>query len=263
MRKGYTLLLAFLLVTFAVSNAYPLNESRYFGSNGNPTVFPGARGGVASSRAVSGYAVPEGIELRDDVTYEYYPVFGKSYSAVVKSITENGPLVKGRNVRSASKTDWGIGISYEYDYTYDIDDELRTVHSIVDVSDVSVRYHITITLPALLDDSSLTVIEKRLWKNYFRRILEHEHGKADIIRAEDTRKKIEEAVEDIKGLSFDYTDDIDIEHSVEVFMGEETDKIGREWVKKIRENIDAYDRMPAKTKSTEQEESPMKSTSDE
>jgi hypothetical protein len=225
----YRLVLSVLLFFFTVTNAYAFTMTRYFDSHGNPTVPPRAQNGERSFRGVSRYAVPDGIELPEGLSYDYYPVFG-------------GPLIEGRDVRSPSGTRWSLGISYQYNYTYEVDEELRTVRATIDISDVSVKYDITITLPALLDDSSLNVVEKRLWKNYFRRLLEREKGKAEIIRDEDTRKEIEGAVGEIKGLSFDYTDDDAIEHSVKVFLGEETDKIGREWVKKIGEKLDAYDR---------------------
>ncbi len=245
MRRRHALLFAVLFVCLFAGSAYPLTMSRFFDSGGNPTVFPLSGSGSASSRAISRYAVPEGIELRKDITYEYYPVFGRSYSSIVNSAADNGPFIKGRNVRSPARTDWGLGISYQYDYTYDVDEELRTVRAVIDISDVSVKYNITITLPALLDDSALNPVEKRLWKNYFRRLLEREDGKAAIIRDENTRKEIEDAVKDIKGLSFDYIDEDEVEHSVKVFLGDETDKIGREWVKKIGEKLDEYNREPS------------------
>jgi hypothetical protein len=245
MHAGYRLFLSFFLFFFTVSNAYPFTMSRFFDSNGNPAVSPRARSGGTSSQAIAGYAVPEGIELRKDITYEFYPVFGRSYSRIVRSAAENAPFVRGRNLRSTSRTVWGLGISYQYDYTYDVDKEHHTVQAVIDISDISIKYNITVTLPALLDDSSLNAVEKQLWKNYFRRLLEHEHGKVEIIQYVDTKKKVEDDVGEIKGLSFDYTNDSDVEHSVEVFLGEETDKIGREWIKKIKEKLAAYDQKPA------------------
>ncbi len=245
MHTGYRLLLSVLLVFFTAGNAYPFTMTRFFASSGNPATAPLVKAGKGSLHGISGYAVPEGIELRKDINYEYYPVFGKSYSGILNSAAENGPFIRSMNRRSPSTIDWGFGISYHYDYTYEIDEELQTVHALIDISDVSINYEITVTLPALLDDTSLNAVEKKLWKSYFHRLLEREHGRADVIRDEDTRKKIEDAVKEIKGLSFDYTSDSDIEQSVEFFLGEETDRIGREWAKKISEKLEGHEKKEA------------------
>jgi hypothetical protein len=242
MRTRYCLLLAGVLVLVAVSSAYPLTISEFFDSDGRPSSSPRLPSVGEHSRRTSGYAVPGGIELRKDITYEYYPVFGRSFSEIVRSAEENGPFVKRRNTRSTSKTDWGLGISYHYDYTYEIDEELGTVRATIDVSDVSIKYDVAITLPALLDDTSLNAVERKLWRNYFQRLLEREHGRVAVIEDAETRKKMEDGIGDIKGVSFDYTGENDIERSIEVYLKQETQDIAGEGIKKIREKLSEYNR---------------------
>jgi hypothetical protein len=233
---------AVLLVFVTANSAYPLKISEFFDSDGSPAASPRINRGSEPSRGTSSYAVPEGVELRKDVTYEYYPVFGRSFSEIVRSSEENGPFIKRRNVRFASKTDWGLGISYHYDYTYEIDAELRTVRATIAISDVAIRYDVAMTLPILLDDTSLNAVERKLWRNYFRRLLEREHGRVAVIEDTDTREKIKGDIADIKGVSFDYTNEKDIERSVEFFLKEETREIGSDGIKKIREKLSEYDR---------------------
>jgi predicted secreted Zn-dependent protease len=242
MRTSYHLLLAGLIIVLTAGSAQSLTISAFFDSIGNPLSSSRRTADRDVSHRTASYAVPEGVELRKDITYEYYPVFGRSFSESVKSAAENGPFDKSRNERFTSKTDWSLGISYHYDYTYEIDEGSRTVHATIDISDVAIRYDVTITLPALLDDSSFTPVEKRLWGNYFRRLLEREHGRVAIIEDADTRKEMESDIEDIKGVSFDYTDESDIERSVEIYMKEETRDIGSKGIKKIREQLVRYDR---------------------
>jgi predicted secreted Zn-dependent protease len=242
MRTGYSLLLAGILVFVAVSGAYPLTISEFFDRDGNPASSPRMPSGSGPFRGTSGYAVPGGVELRKDITYEYYPVFGRSFSEIVQSAEENGPFVKRRKARFTSKTDWGLRISYHYDFTYEIDEELRTVHATIDISDVAIKYDVAITLPALLDDTSLNAVERKLWRNYFQRLLEREHGRVAVIEDADTRKKMEDDIAEIKGVSFDYTNENDIERLVEVFLKQETQGIAGEGIKKIREKLSEYNR---------------------
>jgi hypothetical protein len=235
MHTGSCFLLAGVLVFVAFSSAYPLTISEFFDSDGRPASSPNMLPGGEPLRGTSGYAVPGGIELRKDITYEYYPVFGRSFSEIIRSAEENGPLIKRRNARFTSKTDWSLGISYHYEYTYEIEGELQTVHAAIDISDSAVQYDITITLPAL------NAVERTLWRNYFRRLLDREHGRVAVIEDADTRKKIEGDIRAIKGVSFEYTSQSDVERSVEFFLKQETQEIAGKWIKRINEHLSEYD----------------------
>jgi hypothetical protein len=250
MRTGYCLLLTGVLVFVAVSGAYPLTISEFFDSDGNPTSSPHMLTGSEPFRGTSGYAVPGGVELRKDITYEYYPVFGRSFSEIVRSAEENGPFVRRRNERSTSKTNWNLRISYHYDFTYEIDEELRTVHAAIDISDIAIKYDVAITLPVLLDDTSLNTVERKLWRNYFQRLLEREHDRVAVVEDTDIRKKMEDDIGDIKGVSFDYTNENDIERSVEVYLKRETQDIAGEGIKKIREKLSEYNRKTGDSDAT-------------
>jgi predicted secreted Zn-dependent protease len=241
MRTRYHLLMAVLLVLVTAGSAQSFTISVFFDSNGNPSSSTRKNSGSGIFHRTSSYAVPEGVKLRKDITYEYYPVFGRSFSEIVKSAAENGPFVKTKDARFTSKTDWGLGISYNYDYTYEIDEDSGIVHATIDISDVAIKYDVAVTLPALLDDSSLNAVEKKLWKNYFRRLLKKEHGRVAIIEDANIRKQMESDIGDIEGVSFDYTDENDIERSVEIYLEEETQEIGSRGIKKIRENLARYD----------------------
>jgi predicted secreted Zn-dependent protease len=241
MRAGHLLLLPVFLLLCAGS-AYPLSISQYFDSAGTPLSPAHHDQRRTEYRGkISQYAVPDGVELRRDISYEYYPVFGKSFSEAVRSSEENGPFISRLNRQAPSKIDWSAGFSFTYDYHYDIDEETSTAHATIAISDIAVKYNFTITLPALLDDTALSAIEKKLWQNYFQRLLEREHARAAVIADAESRKKLEDDLKDIKGIAFDNVSDSEnIEHSVEFSVKEEAAKIGQGWIRKINERLDEY-----------------------
>jgi predicted secreted Zn-dependent protease len=241
MLRERLLLLPFLFVFLTAGNAYPLSISHYYDSNGATLAADRQRSRPKPSGETERYAVPEGVELRPDISYEYYPVFGKSFSEAVRSAGENGPFINTLNRRATSKIDWSAGFSFKYDYHYDIDEETRTAHATVEISDVAVKYGITITMPALLDDSALSPVEKKLWKNYFQRLLDGEYARVAVIEDPELRKKLEDDLKDLRGLAFDNVGKGEnIEHSVEFSVKEESGKIGQGWIRKINEKLDEH-----------------------
>ncbi len=240
MRKERLLLFPLIFLLLSAGSACALSISQYYDSDGKPVSAARETRGPKPSGEASRYAVPDGIELHRDISYEYYPVFGKSFSEAVKSAEENGPFVKSLNRQATSKIDWRAGFNFQYDYHYDIDEESRTVHATIEVSDVAVKYDITITMPALLDDTALGAVEKKLWRSYFQRLLELEHGRAAIVQDKELKEKLESDIRDIRGIAFDYTGEGDIEGSIELFVKEESAKIGQGWIKKINERLNEY-----------------------
>jgi hypothetical protein len=238
--RYHYLLLILILLVFPCSAYSTISQD--FDSEGAPVSSRPQRAATDITGKTSRYSVPEGVELHKDITYEFYPVFGKTFSEIIKSSEENGPHNKAANRRFASMLKWGLGWSYQFDYSYGIDEEEGKVHAAMDILDINVTYHITITLPTLIDDTPLNPIERNLWKIYLQRLLEHEHARAGIIQDSNSKNAVLNSIREINYLIFDYQNGSDIENTVGLFIREETSKIGREWIRKINVQLQEYER---------------------
>lgn len=187
--------------------------------------------------------VPEGVILQDDIRYEFYPVFGKTFSEIVRSAEENSPVGLKNKRRLPSRSEWTIDWTYKIDYLEAVDEEEKTVHASIEIYDMNIHYHIKTTLPALIDDTALNPDEKGLWKNYYHGLVEYENDHAKIIRDKEAQEELRKTFSELDYVVFDYSSNIDIEKTVETFIRKETEKIGSEWVKKLKKRIDEYNRV--------------------
>jgi hypothetical protein len=223
------------------SITYP-EISQYFDSEGKFLSAESRNKADNTSDSMQRYTIPEGVVLQKNIRYEFYPVFGRTFSEIVRSAEENSPLEGKNQNRLPAKTDWTAGWSYKIDYAEEFDDEEKTVRVLPEIYGISIMYDITITLPTLIDDTALNPEEKILWKNYFVRLLEYEHDHARIVRDKDAQEELREKFMDLDKVIFVFGGDVDIDKVLEAFMRKETRKIGREWVKKLSERIDAYEK---------------------
>ncbi|MEW6109049.1 MAG: DUF922 domain-containing protein [Nitrospirota bacterium] len=254
-RLFYICFLPALIILSA--NAAYAGISQIFDKEGNPVL--SSQKGISEQTSGSGmniprYSVPEGVELLKDIKYEYYPVFGRTFSEIITSSEENGPFNREENRRFPTKSEWNIGWSYKFVYSYEIDEENNKIYIPVEIYDINVKYDITITLPTLIDDTSLNPVEKKMWKNYFLRLLEHEHDHVKIIRDVESMDKTLKNITDISYMVFDFKSDLDLERIVESSLEEETLKIGRTWLSEIKKRTDEYDRITDHGKKIETRE---------
>lgn len=191
------------------------------------------------------YSVPEGIELRSDAHYEFYPVFGKTFAQIVKSAEENGPRDKITKKRQPSAFDWSMGWTYDYSFNLEQDDDQEKVHCDLMIVDPVLSYDFTVTLPALTDDSALNPMEKDLWKNYVAALLEQAYGRIRIIK-DDTKDAILKQFGDIAYILLNNDQADHAESIVERYVRTETEKVGSNMVRQIQQNLDAYDSSPAR-----------------
>ncbi|MBI5075279.1 MAG: DUF922 domain-containing protein [Nitrospirae bacterium] len=192
------------------------------------------------SQKMKKYSVPEGIELRPDVHYEFYPVFGKTFAEIVKSTEENSPLNAKTRRRQPSTYDWNLGWTYDFSFSLEPDEENEKVHCDFTISGLALAYNLTITLPALTDDSALNPMEKELWKNYITTLLERAHGRIKIIK-DDTNDDIVRQFSEIAYLALSDKEAENAEKIIERFVRTETEKIGRDMVRQIQQKLEAYD----------------------
>ncbi len=191
------------------------------------------------------YSVPEGIELRSDVHYEFYPVFGKTFAQIVRSTEENGPRNKLTRKRQPSAYDWSLGWTYDFSFSLEPDEEQEKVHCDFMIVDPVLSYTITVTLPTLTDDSALNPMEKELWKNYVAAIIARAHARVKIIK-DDSRDVILKQFGEMSYLLLNKDEADHAEGIVERSLRTETEKIGSSVVKQIQQNLEAYDSSPAR-----------------
>ena len=243
MHATYCLLPSLLLLSILAQPSYAaISQSFYFDQEGNP--LSGGPAAVQSDTSLaSRYSVPTGVVLRRGIVYEYYPVNGKSFSEIVTSVQENGPYIAGAKRRLPTRMKWRFGISYEYDFTSAMDEEDTAVHVSLEVKDIKVTYGITVTLPSLIDNTSLNPTERNLWKNLFLQFLEHEYDHVDIIEDSATADEAKKSLAEINYLIFDYSNGLDIDNTIGTFLKDETAKAAREMSRNIRERLNEYDRL--------------------
>lgn len=234
-------MLSIVFVFLYCGISYP-EISQNFDSFGNSLSSGSKSSKDRPSGKIQRHSVPEGIELQQDIQYEFYPVFGRTFSEIVRSAQENGPADLKSKKRLPTRIEWSVGWSYEIDQTTEIDDADNTTSEEVEITDVGIKYNIKITLPTLLDDTALNPSEKTLWKNYYRNLVEYEHDHARIIRDSDSKEELLKKFNDLGYTIFDYPKEIDIEEAVETFIRKETESVGSAWVKDLRKRIDAYDK---------------------
>ncbi len=233
----FSLLSIFLFGRMSYSEIF-----QYYDSDGNPLSSGASKRQAGLSYEVWKYYVPEGIELQKDIRYEFFPVFGRTFSEIVRSAVDNSSVGPKDKKRLPSRVDWISGWSYRLAYAHGVDEQLKSVHASVEIYDINIIYDITITLPALIDDTVLNPAEKALWKSYYLRLLEYEYDHARIIRDRDAQEELRKKFSDMNYVIFDYSPDIDIQKTVETFIRKETDKMGREWAKSLKKRVNEYDR---------------------
>lgn len=214
--------------------------SHYFDGSGNPLPTPPSK--AAPESEIHRYSMPKGLELQNDISYKYYPVFGKTFTEIIRSSEENGPFDSREKKRFPSKTEWSLGYSFDYTFKYIIDEHESKIHISLEIFDIVFHDDISITLPTLIDDTPLNPIEKNIWKNYLQKLLNHEHEHAKLIRDQEHANLLKKSFEDIYYIIFDYREGLDIQKTVDMFIREETLKHGSEWAKKISSKNADYDR---------------------
>jgi len=241
MKLRYTLLLSIFCVCLLSSPSYP-EISQYFDSDGNPLSTRSRNRAYSPSAGNQRYSVPEGIVLQKDIRYEFYPVFGKTFSEIVQSAEENMPVNPKEKSGRPARFEWTVGWTYKVDYSEEMDEEDQTVRVSAEIYDINITYDIKMTLPTLIDDTVLNPAEKNLWKNYYLRLVKSEHARANMIRDKDTQDELRKKFIALDSAIFFFPPDIDIKKAVEALIQKETKKIGSEWVKDLKKRISEYDR---------------------
>jgi hypothetical protein len=214
--------------------------SQYFDSEGNPLSTKSRNRAESLTDGSQRYSVPEGVALQKDIRYEFYPVFGKTFSEIVQSAEENMPVNPKEKQSRPSRLDWTVGWTYKVDYSEEMDEEDETVRVSAEIYDINISYDIKITLPTLIDDTVLNPAEKKLWKNYYLRLVKYEHDRAKLIRDKDAQDELRRKFIALDNAIFFFPPDIDIKKTVEALIQKETQKIGSEWIRNLNKKLSEY-----------------------
>ena len=205
------------------------------------------------------YLLPEGVALQKDITYEFYPVFGKTFAEIISFVNENGPSSSKDNRRYPSKSEWFIGWSYEFEHTYIVEKDAGLVHISVELYNVSTDHDITITLPTLVDTSQFNPIERNLWKEFFVQSLDYEHALSNILKDPAAASDLANRFSDITYFSLKYREGMDTEKEVRRLIIRDTMQIGRDWVAGLRKKMSDVKRDPEAGKKIEEKPSSSES----
>lgn len=229
--------------------------SQHFDQSGRLVPAEQKRPAAPLRQRMTKYSVPEGIELRSDIRYEFYPVFGKTFAEIIRSTEENSPRNKKTRKRQPSTYDWDIGWTYNFSYSLEPDEDSEKVHCDIMLIDPVLSYDITVTLPALTDDSALNPMEKDLWKNYVATLLEQAHNRIKIIK-DDTRDAILRQFNEIAYLSLTNEETENADSIVERFVRTTTEKIGSTVIRQIQQKLEAYESGAAQDVTTKPTKTP-------
>ncbi|MBA4372852.1 MAG: hypothetical protein C0402_08295 [Thermodesulfovibrio sp.] len=181
------------------------------------------------------------LSLLDDVQYDYYPVFGRSFGEVLSSVQANGPYDSGDNRRYAGQTRWATGWSYAFGSTYTREgDNFRAV---VTISDIQYRSDIAVLLPMLSPDAELGYHDLQQWQGFMTKLVEHEHDHVRIVREPFPRGEAVKKVLAIREVLVPAEPGIAPDSLVQQAVETATARIGHEFVRTVKAKNDEYDRL--------------------
>jgi hypothetical protein len=224
--------------------------SQYFDHHGKAVKYSKKPSAERRTR-IRRYSLPEGVALQKDITYEFYPVFGKTFAEIVSFINENGPVSSRDNRRYPSKSEWFIRWSYEFEHSYVVEKDAGLVHISVELYNVSTDHDITITLPTLVDTSQFNPIERNLWKEFFVQSLDYEHALSNILKDPAATGDLANRFSDITYYSLKYWNGMNTEKEVRRLIRQDTMRIGRDWVAGLRKKMSDVKRDPEADKLEE------------
>lgn len=179
--------------------------------------------------------------LIEDVLYDYYPVNAKNYHDAVNSTSLNGPYDEKENKNYAGQTTWNLGLSYKYDYSYQIAGS--QVNIFTNIYDVEFKSYISVLLPSLSENSTLSDHDMVQWNSFLKGLLDHEHDHVKIVREQSFREEALQRISTLKEFTFNYGPASNLDELIRNTVETETSKIGCDMSKKIKKLNDEYDRL--------------------
>jgi predicted secreted Zn-dependent protease len=181
------------------------------------------------------------LDFSDDVYYDYYPVAAHTFQEAVMGTNMNGPFETRENKRYAAQTKWKIGWSYKLRSTYRI--ERPYVYVSPEIYDVRFSSDITVLLPVLTEDSSLSAHDRVLWEKFVQGLLSHEHDHVALIKDASFRQEAMRKMAALREITLGYDPAAVIEDAIRGAVEAQTAKIGHDLISEIKARNDEYDRL--------------------
>ncbi len=179
------------------------------------------------------------INLREDVSYEFYEVSGKTSHDAVAAADRLGPFDQRENRHYAGQTRWNFGLSYSINFNYSVQGEM--IVASVQISNIDFSSDITVTLPALSGNSSLEPPDSYVWEGFLRKLAEHEHDHVRIIREPRFRQEVISGISGIRELTLPLQDDEGAEVMVKSVIESKIGALAHNTITKIKQKNDEYD----------------------
>ena len=179
--------------------------------------------------------------LIEDVLYDYYPVNAKNYHDAINSTSLNGPYDEKENKNYAGQTTWNLGLSYKYNYSYKIAGQ--EVNILTNIYDIDFKSYISVLLPALSENSTLSAQDMELWNSFLKGLLDHENDHVRIVSEPSFRDEALQKISSLKEFTFKYDPSSNLDELIRNTVESETGKIGCNMSKKIKKLNDEYDRL--------------------
>ncbi len=232
-------LLAAALLSYAAPAAAVVYQ--YFDEEGTLIVTDNPHRTKRSHTASSVLVPSVRTESGDGITYEYYPVTGRTFSEAVAAASGLGPFDGKEGRPYAGQTRWSAGWSYAFRSSCRKEGGLLRVS--LQLTDIDFKSRLTVVLPSLAGGVSLGRHDSSLWEKFMKGLREHEADHVAIIRDPAYRDEAVRRLSSLRELVVPADpsgapDDV-IRQAVEA----ETARIGHEILKKIKARNDEYDRI--------------------
>ena len=181
------------------------------------------------------------LRYRDDVAYDYYPVTGKNFQELISSTNINGPFDPVDRKKYAGQTKWNVGWSYKFNSSYTIDGPYLNVS--LNIFDIEFMSDITVLIPVLQENSSLSHPDLKLWEQFSQGLLDHEHDHVRIVKDPFYKDEALMKISSIKQLKLLYEPRTDPESLIKETVEAETLRIGHDMIRMIKKQNEEYDRL--------------------
>ncbi|MDA8082678.1 MAG: DUF922 domain-containing protein [Nitrospiraceae bacterium] len=244
-RKGISCIVFFLVLAYAAS--LHAEVFQYFDDEGTLIVTDNPYGvkRPRASRPLNTYTPKPDqqvrLDLLSDVEYDYYPVYGRNFAEVVRSVDANGPYDEGDGRRYAGQTRWTAGWSYSFASSYR--QEGGFLRAEVGIRDMQFKSNISVLLPMLSPETTLPPQDFQQWQYYMTRLLAHEHDHVRIIRDTAFREEAQQKFSAIREVVVPADPGVDPDALIRQAVEARTARIGHELIIEIKNRNDEYDRM--------------------
>ncbi|MBI5634019.1 MAG: DUF922 domain-containing protein [Nitrospirae bacterium] len=179
------------------------------------------------------------LKFREDISYEFYEVSGKTFHDVLAATERVGPFDAREGRHYAGQTRWNFGLSYNMDFNYRLEGDL--IVASVQIHNIDFRSDITVILPALSENSSFELPDFKAWEGFLQQLAEHEDDHVRIVREPRYRQEVISGISGIREMTLHSQADANAEALLKDAIDSKIGAVAHDVMKKIKEKNDEYD----------------------